>query len=215
MKWDSTHRISYNRFIVQMYNVTNQILALERILNAVVSWSNYAPHWLPFSSVFYRLSNPFSGVSGSSTIALFSRNHQINITIDIHGWFKIQDNFLIFFELITVGDILACLNITQFPVDSSLYPVIPNFKLFLEYSLQGFYTGITWRFSLESEWPQVSSCLLETFHSGWFFHCCSLDSSDSSSNFQNVPPLFLAFRDHSKRGNHNRYHCDSYVLQLY
>ena len=36
-KRHSTHRVSYNRFIVQRYNVTNNILTFDRILNAGVS----------------------------------------------------------------------------------------------------------------------------------------------------------------------------------
>ena len=48
MKLDSTHWVTYNRFIVQRYNVTNQILTLERILNDGV-------YRLGYSSIGYRL----------------------------------------------------------------------------------------------------------------------------------------------------------------
>ena len=70
MKWDSTHGISYNRFIIQRYNVTNQILTLERILNAGVSR-------LAYSLFGYRLLASFidrviqsQWASGSSTTSV-------------------------------------------------------------------------------------------------------------------------------------------------
>ena len=68
---------------------------------------------------------------------------------------------------------------------------------------------------LEFKWQQVFSGLRDSSqYSGRSQLCCSLDSLDSSSDFQYFQSPFQVFGDYSKHTTYNLYHRYSHIPQL-
>ena len=64
--------------------------------------------------------------------------------------------------------------------------------------------------SLKFEWQEVPLSPQDSFgYSNWSLQRCSLNSFDSSSNFQLFWSSFKFFGDRSKSANYNRYHRHS------
>ena len=71
-------------------------------------------------------------------------------------------------------------------------------------------------FSLEFEWWQVSSSLLDSSqYSGWSQQCCCLDSLHPSHYFQVLQSLYQSFGDCTKNTNYNWYNSHFHVPQFF